>query len=150
MMAGVFERRNQPPGPAPAPRSQSADQRAVQQEISQLLVELSELAQQISAQLDSRTARLAHLIREADERIERLEAAGGGSPPPQPPAPAPRPEPNQRGPAAGGIAGSTRHSEIYRLADQGRTAQQIAAELGRQSGEIELILALRSRSSQKE
>jgi hypothetical protein len=38
-----------------------------------------------------------------------------------------------------------RHAEVYRLADQGQTPQQIAQRLGRPSGEIELILALRAR-----
>ncbi len=36
-----------------------------------------------------------------------------------------------------------RHAEIYAWADQGRTPREIASQLGRPSGEIELILALR-------
>jgi hypothetical protein len=36
-----------------------------------------------------------------------------------------------------------RHAEIYALADQGRSPRDIATHLGRPSGEIELILALR-------
>jgi hypothetical protein len=35
---------------------------------------------------------------------------------------------------------------IYQLADLGKTAREIAQELGRQPGEVELILALRGRS----
>ena len=38
-----------------------------------------------------------------------------------------------------------RHAAVYRLADQGRSSPQIAAELVRPSGEIELILALRNK-----
>jgi hypothetical protein len=37
----------------------------------------------------------------------------------------------------------SRYAEIYALADQGRSPRDIATHLGRPSGEIELILALR-------
>jgi len=36
-----------------------------------------------------------------------------------------------------------RHAEIYAMADEGRSATDIASRLGRPSGEVELILALR-------
>jgi hypothetical protein len=36
-----------------------------------------------------------------------------------------------------------RHALVYALADQGRSFKDIAQELNRPSGEIELILALR-------
>ena len=36
-----------------------------------------------------------------------------------------------------------RHAEVYQLADQGQTAAEIAAQLQRPHGEIQLILALR-------
>jgi DNA-binding NarL/FixJ family response regulator len=36
-----------------------------------------------------------------------------------------------------------RHALVYALADQGRSCKDIAQELNRPSGEIELILALR-------
>jgi DNA-binding NarL/FixJ family response regulator len=38
-----------------------------------------------------------------------------------------------------------RHAEVYALADQGQSAYDIANQLGRPRGEIELILALRPR-----
>ncbi len=37
-----------------------------------------------------------------------------------------------------------RHADIYRLADGGRSARQIAQELNRPYGEVELILHLRN------
>ena len=37
-----------------------------------------------------------------------------------------------------------RHGEIYALADQGRSSKEIARQLNRPNGEVELILALRS------
>ncbi len=36
-----------------------------------------------------------------------------------------------------------RHAEIYVLADQGRSSREIAHQLRRPDGEVELILALR-------
>ena len=38
-----------------------------------------------------------------------------------------------------------RHAEVYDLADEGQSAQDIARHTGRPSGEVELILALRGR-----
>jgi hypothetical protein len=124
-----------------------AQQRALERQMSNLVVELSEMARQITAQLDTRAAKLEMLIKEADEKIGRLgtngsgetqslmAAHGGGNGagavervPPEPPA---EPDP--------------RHAQVYALADQGRSSQQIAQELHRPSGEIELILALRAR-----
>ena len=39
-----------------------------------------------------------------------------------------------------------RHAQVYDLADEGLSAPEIARQLGRPSGEIELILALRGDS----
>ncbi|HEX8524216.1 MAG TPA: hypothetical protein VF669_18320 [Tepidisphaeraceae bacterium] len=100
-----------------------------QQEVNALLNELGEMAKQISAQLDARVLRLETLIKQADERIERLGAVQ-----------------NQ----AAGLATQTaaaaeasRNSDVYSLADQGWGAAEIAQALDRPKGEIELILALR-------
>ena len=40
-----------------------------------------------------------------------------------------------------------RHQEIYTLADQGRNSREIAQQLNRPTGEIDLILALRGRKN---
>lgn len=138
----------------PAPDAGLARQRGVEREMSNLLVELSEMARQMTAQLDTRAAKLEALIREADERIAILQAAGGAAPTggdqvlieakvleshalpmtesrmtvmEQPAVPDPR------------------HSEVYDLADEGQSAQDIARQTGRPRGEVELILALRGR-----
>jgi hypothetical protein len=138
--------------------SPMATQRSVEREMSNLLVELSEMARQVTAQLDTRATKLELLMKEADEKIETLRALQTSSPssPSSPPAPlspglrqsaaerealmqpletplSPPPEPQI----------DPRHAEIYALADQGRTPVDIASRLGRPSGEIELILALR-------
>ncbi len=129
-------------------------QRSVEREMSNLLVELSEMARQVTAQLDTRATKLELLMKDADEKIQALQhlstsAQATPSPPPArhrqsaaerdalmlpfdaPPVPAPEPQIDPR------------HAEIYALADQGRTSGDIASHLGRPSGEIELILALR-------
>jgi hypothetical protein len=108
-------------------------QRHVEKQMEALLVELSDMARQISAQLDTRSAKLELLLKEADEKIARLgrEPATpmtiGRDLPPMVPEE------------------DSRHMAIYQLADSGLSAGQIAQRLARPNGEIELILALRSR-----
>ena len=121
-----------------------AGQRAVERDMSNLLVELSEMARQVTAQLDTRTLKLEMLLKEADERIAVLKEllrqapAGNGSAAAQQAAPA--------APAADVPAIDPRHLAVYELADQKLAAAQIADRLGRPRGEVELILALRKRS----
>lgn len=139
-----------------APDPRLARQRGVERDMSNLLVELSEMARQMTAQLDTRAAKLEALIREADEKLAALQVASAGHTghsvgnqvlieakvleshavpmgesrralPDQPSAPDPR------------------HAEVYDLADDGQTAQDIARQTGRPRGEVELILALRGR-----
>jgi hypothetical protein len=121
-----------------------AQQRSVERQMQNVLVELSEMSRQITAQLDTRAAKLEAMIREADEKIATLKAlqgsAGGIS---SGAAPAPL-SPVERGgnlPADPIVDPS--HAMVYALADQGRSQKDIAQELNRPSGEIELILALR-------
>lgn len=118
-----------------------AGQREVERQMTDLLVELEQMARQMTAQLDTRTRKLELLIKEADQKIAMLQGAAqnapalvDGSSPMEsaaelPPVPLP----------------DSRHSEVYDLADTGQSARQIAQQLGRPQGEIELILALRPR-----
>jgi len=112
-------------------RSSLAQQRSVERQMENLLVELSEMARQLSAQLDTRSAKLESLIREADEKIAQLQGQPPQAAPAEPQAPATELD--------------TRHVEVYELADSGLGATQIAQKLARPAGEIELILALRPR-----
>jgi hypothetical protein len=107
-----------------------SQQRAVEKQMQNVLVELSEMARQITAQLDTRAAKLDALLKEADKKIEILR----GGPPPDAAFPPPPASPESLDP---------RHAQIYTLADQGRSVQEIAQQLDRPSGEVELILALR-------
>lgn len=129
-------------------RMSLAQQRSTERQMESLLVELSNMARQISSQLDTRAAKLEALIREADEKLEQLRDAQRSQPPmsgrqqhfPPPPI-------EDRPPMRLIVPESVdpRHAEVYRLADQGQSAHQIAQRLNRPSGEIELILALRAR-----
>jgi hypothetical protein len=129
-----------------------AQQRQIERDISSLMVEMLQTAQQMTAQLDTRAARLEVLLKEADEKLAALkratasqtretglataltdtpvimkasavEAAQGVEKPETPPDP--------------------RHGDVYALADQGRSPVEIARRLNRPNGEVELILALR-------
>ena len=136
-------------------------QRDVEQQMSNLLVELADMARQITAQLDTRAAKLELLIKEADEKLVELRSAFNSAPaaaareinstpaemesvdvPTSAPIiePAPVFVPPTLPPAL-----DLRHAEVYSLADDGRPLAEIARLLARPAGEIELILALRHR-----
>jgi hypothetical protein len=117
-----------------SPKLGMAQQRSVEREMSNLLVELSDMARQISGQLDSRAAKLEALMQEADKKIaelKRLESVHH-EPEIKPLEPKPAPLPTD-----------ARYSAIYSLADAGHSVQEIAQQLDRPRGEVELILALR-------
>lgn len=117
-----------------------AGQREVERQMTELLVELEQMARKMTAQLDTRAAKLEVLLKQADEKIAALRSAGGSAA--QAPAVVqPRLE------IAPGLAPlpDPRHAEVYQLADEGLSARQIARQLNRPHGEVELILALRGR-----
>jgi hypothetical protein len=115
-------------------------QRAVEHDMSNLLVEMSEMARQITSQLDTRAAKLEALIAEAERKIAELKRLSGSeSATPTPAAPALRLVKDDAPPP------DPRHQRIYTLADEGRSAHEIAQALNCPQGEIELILALRAR-----
>jgi len=138
----MSKKKKDPLADAPV-RFSLSQHKTVEREMQNLLVELSEMSRQMTAQIDTRSAKLDALIREADEKIAELRALESQIPRgpaaqsidsyrlPLPPSPAMEEDP--------------RHAPVYRLADQGKSSPQIAMELGRPSGEIELILALRGK-----
>ncbi len=117
-----------------------SQQRAVERDMNNLVVELSEMARQITAQLDTRSAKLEALLREADRRIEQLSAIERSAR--QMPIPKPV-ESRQLPPPGDGLPSDPRHQVVYDLATEGHNAHDIAQRLGRPAGEVELILALR-------
>lgn len=144
-----------------------SQQRAFERDMQNLLVELSEMARQMSGQIDSRTMKLDALIHEADQKIEELkqlieqQKRGGSSEVLREEPLREVEDPAERYIRQFAVAeralrsapvsapsvttGDTRHQDIYGLADAGKSAQEIAAELGKPRGEVELILALRPR-----
>lgn len=96
-----------------------------------LIGELQDLSRKISAEIDTRFAKLEASIRDADRRIAVLnrltrelgEKAGE--------------------PADGHEENDTRYGVVYELADAGFSCVEIARDLGKTPGEIELILNLR-------
>jgi len=127
--------------------SRLREERGVKQDMENLLVQLSELARQINAQIDTRFAKLEKVIADADERISTLEAllrraanlqkidlvvdeqadhAG-----------------EQQSPPAAQQHLDPRYAKIYELADQGLSPIDIARQTGYTTGEVELILNLR-------
>lgn len=141
-----FLRRRNDPMDKPAFGRSLAQQRTVERQMENLLVELSEMTRQMSAQLDTRATKLEMLLTEADEKIARLrqlnqslESFGAFSPKidgSEGPSPVRSIEQAEIDPI---------HAQVYTLADEGKTVSQIASALERPSGEIELILALRQR-----
>jgi hypothetical protein len=124
--------------------------------MNSLLVDLSEMARQVSAQLDNRARKLQILMEEADKKIERLSILAGKTVQHEEPAAQLRITPAEPDPPAAPAdlppspAITQRHGEIYLLADEGKTPMQIATLLNRPRGEIELILALRPRKKAQE
>lgn len=112
-----------------------AQQRVVEREMSNLLVELSEMTRQLNAQLDTRAAKLEQLIRDADERIALMRTIQGSAIATSADQVAHPGEPPEVDP---------QHAKVYALADQGTPLQEIAQRVGLLIGEIQLILALRS------
>ena len=97
--------------------------------------ELRMLAEELASMLDAKSQHLESLIVRADAQIARLEratlaprdAAAIAEPKHRPATPAP----------------NASHAEVHRLADQGLTPVEIARQIGKPTGTVELILNLR-------
>jgi hypothetical protein len=137
MYRGSAKKRRDPLDDSRGPGFSLAQQRSVERQMQGLLVEMAEMARQITAQLDTRAAKLEALIQEADAKLEALRRAG---------APTPG-EPSFHAAASAADHPQMRHDpmaeQIRALADAGKSIPQIARELNWPAGEVELILALR-------
>ena len=136
-------------------RTSLVQQRALERDMQNVIVELSDMTRQMSAQLETRAAKLEQLMRDADAKIAELQEAAktvrqtedlkeiiaevnaAAAIIPEPPRPAMRLVSDHSDP------GEERWAEVYRLSDEGLTLPEIARRLGRPKGEVELILALR-------
>lgn len=157
------------PVPPPGDRAAGATpsftgHRQTLHDIERVMLELDQLSRQVHGRLDTRFAKLEALIRDADERIAKLSKLTGssvnraaeqqpGATQQSPPTPvAPPGNADQRG-ANRSVAGDetpqrttgdVRHRRVYELADGGATPAAIARTVSKTTGEIELILNLRS------
>jgi TolA-binding protein len=134
--------------PSTVQQASLAQQRAVERDMQNLVHELSEMSQRMGAQLDARATRLEQLIREADERLERLERVNNeplNTPMDADPDLHVTMSSARRITTADADEIDPRHAEIYAMHEQGLTPSQIADQLHRPAGEVELILALRPR-----
>lgn len=126
--------------------AQLREEAAVKTEVDALLVEVQNTARALNAQLDTNFRKLDRAVRDADDRIKRLEgllrqAAGatgcdvslGGETPAE----------TESGPGDAPAITSIRYAKVYELAHAGRSPVEIARQTGRTEAEIELILALR-------
>jgi hypothetical protein len=125
------------PGPT------AEDAAGATRDLERAMLELDQLARQLHGRLDTKIARLEALLREADQRLARLEPTRPVVAPPVPRVDvtleAQPPDP----PAAPAEAIELRHDAVCQLADEGLAPPDIAQRVGRPSGEVELILALR-------
>jgi hypothetical protein len=125
------------PAERPAAFASLAQQRSAERDTQNVLVELSNMARQITGQLDTRAAKLEALLHQADERIAQLQKLS------QAIAPSAAPLISESAAAPAKSIEDPRHSAVYQMADEGRSPQEIAQHLARPRGEVELILALR-------
>jgi hypothetical protein len=126
------ERAQNPPPIVPRASSQVGP---LHRDLDDLLVELQELSRRISAEIDTRFVKLEAAMRDADRRIavlHRLSRQAGQ---------------NAAQEDASGSAHDARHTVIYELADAGFSPIEIARDLGRTPGEVELILNLRKKTA---
>ena len=123
-------------------------------QINELMARLADLSRQINGQIDTRTAKLEQLLHDADKAINKLEKhtknqvpwhqetdGEGENPSFEPHQREPQVvESQQVAPKEKIISPETR--QILQLAEEGLSAVEIAGQLDRPVGEIELILAL--------
>lgn len=117
--------------------------------LEQVMLELDQLSRQIHGRIDTKLARLEAVIRDADQRIDTLsrlirtmqgESAQEFT--------LDRESPDEARSARSDIV-DDRHAPIYELAEGGKSPVEIARRVGKTTGEVELILALK-RASENE
>ena len=138
------------------------DQHKIRGSMEELLIQLEEVSRRVGAQVDTKFAMLEKVIRDADERIARLEQIPEPSDATKPvaperkpvraPQPIAQPPPAQASvemPASTETSAPTepidpRFQRVYELVDAGDSPIKIAEQLALPLGEVELILNLRT------
>ena len=113
-------------------------------DVEQVMLELDQVSRQIHGRLDTKLARLEAVLCDADERIDKLSRLV------QRVEAGPRLEitldhegPHET-PTGRADDADDRHTAVFTLADRGMSSVEIAREIGKPPGEVELILALRT------
>jgi hypothetical protein len=132
-----------PMNTSPSTTPNALSVREVTTQIHAMLADIEETSRRATAQIQNRCVKLETLLTEADAKIARLESLlQDQSSSPRPQQPSTNPSQDRTVSTA---AQDPAYSAVYQLADQGKSSREIAQELNRQPGEIELILALRAR-----
>lgn len=137
-------------------RTSLVQQRALERDMQNVIVELSEMTRQMSAQLETRAAKLEQLMADADAKIAELKRVRESIPATpglttiatdtlSTAEPTPATQPSMRLVTESNPHSEDRWAEVYRLGDEGLTLPEIARRLARPNGEVELILALRQK-----
>ncbi len=125
-------------------RARIRDEESLVQEMEEVMARLEAVSSELQARLDTRFAKMESVLRDADDRIDRLERLlrqSAGQPTLDQTideTASVEPKPTEDGPD------NHRRRHIYELADAGRSPVQIAEQTAQSTGEVELILALRS------
>ena len=122
------------------PRTDISEADRLRKSMEELLVQLQEVTREMNARLDTKMMALAQLVEDADARIDELKRLLEEE--------AARETTREEHRAETGT-GRRRDVEetVLRLAKEGRTELEIAQETGIARGEIELVLALRRKTS---
>jgi hypothetical protein len=141
------------PSTAPAVKAKSdsnVSTHLLRRDLDDLMVELQDLSRRISAEIDTRFAKLEAAMKDADRRIAALNRlsrltveSSATTQPTLPPRANGSPAPAAMTSQPLSPVDDVRHSVIYELADAGFSPIEIARDLGRTPGEVELILNLR-------
>lgn len=102
-------------------------------DLRSMMVELEDLTRRFGSQLDARAIKVEQLLKQADEKIRRLEQLTGQTPT----------QPGRAAESAESSEPDELTQKVTRLADQGKNPGEIASVLEEHIGKIELILALR-------
>ncbi len=123
--------------PARRMLEQVREEREVRNSMDTLMIGLEEFTRRLNAQLDTKSAKLECLIRDADQRINKLRSlASGGA----------VAEPGQQAAdedTSFTVPDTEQFQQVRSLADDGRSPIQIAQALDMPLGEVELLLNLR-------
>ena len=123
----------------------------VRDELEALMVDINRMAKDLGAQLDAKVVRIEKAVRDADERIDQLNALREQLSQPLSPSPTQSAEAQLVQPLPDDLNPPHRPPDqadpltrdVYALADQGIGAHDIAEQLSEHVGKVELILALR-------